>query len=554
MKKMMMAAFVAAALLTSCEATAPLVSIPAENVDNLPLKIGKLSENTEKDWPAKDLKTDTIPGMSTEETYAQLLKGKKGQTVIVGVVDSGVDIEHEDLKNEIWTNPKEIPGNNKDDDHNGYVDDIHGWNFLGAVVEEQLEYTRIIQQYERMFKGKTLAQVPKKEQDHFKMYQAARAEYDKEYDDLIKQKNQYDQIVAAVKVAHASVSKKLGKKDYTEQELKDLPATTPDEQRNKAILSQMFTYAPSIPEFLKEIDSDLDGMDKRLKTNFNLDAHYRDVVGDDPDDIKDDKYGNNKVMGPSADGALHGTHVAGIIAAQRDNGIGMNGVANNVKIMVVRAVPDGDERDKDIALALRYAVDNGAKVINTSFGKYFSTHPEWVYDAIKYAAKKDVLIVNASGNEGIDLDAGKTVYPNDQLDNTTEFADNVLSIGALNETYGGELVASFSNYGKSNVDIFAPGVRIWSTVPDNKYEFLQGTSMAAPAVTGVAAMLRSYYPQYSAAQIKKIIMDTGISTDIPVVVGGDPNNTKKFSELSKSGKMINMYNAFQMAEKSAVNQ
>ena len=550
MKKMMMAAFAAALFLSSCGATAPLISVPAENVDNLPLKVEKLSEKTEKDWPSKDLKQDTIPGMSTEETYAELLKGKKGKTVIVGVVDSGVDIEHEDLKNEIWTNPGEIPNNNKDDDRNGYVDDIHGWNFLGDVVDEQLEFSRIIQAYEPKFKGKTLSQIPEDQKANFKLYKDARAEYDKQHEELVGQKNQYDQIVAAVKVAHASVSKKLGKEDYTEQELKELPATTPDEQRNKAILTQMFSYAPTIPEFLDDIDEGLKSMKKRLATNFNLDAHYRDVVGDDPDNFKDDKYGNNNVMGPSADGALHGTHVAGIIAAQRDNGIGMNGVANNVKIMVVRAVPDGDERDKDIALALRYAVDNGAKVINTSFGKYFSTHPEWVYDAIKYAAKKDVLIVNASGNESIDLDSGKTVYPNDQLDNTTEFADNVLSIGALNETYGGELVASFSNYGKSNVDVFAPGVRIWSTVPGNKYKFLQGTSMAAPAVTGVAAMLRSYYPQFSAAQIKKIIMDTGISTDIPVVVGGDANITKKFSELSKSGRMVNIYNAFKMAEKS----
>lgn len=551
MRKMFIAAFVAAFLLSSCEATAPLISIPTENVDNLPLKVEALSENSEKVWPAKDLKTDTIPGMSIEQAYAEFINGKQGQTVVVGVVDSGVDIEHEDLKNVIWTNPGEIPNNNIDDDKNGYVDDIHGWNFLGDVVDEQLEFARIIQAYEPTFKGKTLAQVPQKERASFKMYQEARAEYDKQYDELLGQKEQYDQIVSAVNTAHADVSKKLGKEDYTAEELNVLPATSPDEQRNKAILTQMFTYASSIPDFLKEVNDDLKNMDQRLSTNFNLNANYRSVVGDDPDNFKDTKYGNNKVAGPSPDGALHGTHVAGIIAAQRGNNIGMDGVANNVKIMVVRAVPDGDERDKDIALALRYAVDNGAKVINTSFGKYFSTHPEWVYDAIKYAAKKNVLIVNASGNESLDLDSGKAVYPNDQLDNVTEFADNVLSIGALNETYGGELVAPFSNYGKSNVDVFAPGMRIWSTVPENKYKFLQGTSMAAPEVSGVAAMLRSYYPQFSAAQIKQIIMQSGITTDIPVVVGGDTNVTKKFSELSKSGKMVNMYNAFKMAEMSA---
>lgn len=553
MKKMMLAAFGAVLFLNACDTPAKLISIPVENVDNNPLKVAPLSEETEKAWSSKDLVKDTIPGMSVELAYNEFVKGG-GVPVIVGVVDSGVDIDHEDLKNKIWTNAKEIPNNNKDDDNNGYVDDIHGWNFLGDVVDEQLEFSRIIQKYEPMYKGKDLSEIPKKEQETFKMYKSAREEYDKQYSKLIEQKNQYDQIVEVVKTAHADVSKKLGKEDYTAEDLEKLDASTPDAQRNKAILTQMLSYEPTIPEFLKMINEGLESMNQRLDNNFNLNADYRKVLGDNPDDIKDDNYGNNNVMGPDAEGALHGTHVAGIIAAQRDNKIGMNGVANdNIKIMVVRAVPDGDERDKDVALAFRYAVDNGAKVINTSFGKYFSTHPQWVYDAIKYAAKHDVLIVNAAGNESVDLDAGKTIYPNDQLNNMEEFADNFITVGALNETYGGELVASFSNYGKSNVDVFAPGVRIYSTVPENKYEFLQGTSMASPEVAGVAAMLRSYYPQFSAGQIKQILMQSGVTTNTAVVVGEDADITKKFSELSKSGKMVNMYNAFKMAQLSTQN-
>jgi subtilisin family serine protease len=244
----------------------------------------------------------------------------------------------------------------------------------------------------------------------------------------------------------------------------------------------------------------------------------------------------------------HGTHVSGIIAAQRNNGIGMDGVANNVKIMAVRAVPDGDEYDKDIALAIRYAVDNGAKVLNTSFGKYYSPHADWVYDAIKYAASKDVLIVNAAGNDGLDLDT-VNVYPNDQFDNGSEMADSFLTVGALNFKYGSEMVANFSNYGKTNVDVFAPGVKIWATTPLNTYEFLQGTSMAAPEVAGVAAMIRSYYPNLSAAQVKQILMDSGLSSNTKVVLGGDPSNTDSFSNISKSGKMVNMYNALIMADK-----
>ncbi|MEH6658740.1 S8 family peptidase [Leeuwenhoekiella marinoflava] len=552
MKRIFLAAFSVAVLMSSCDTTAPLISIPAENVDQLPLKVSDLSEDQLKDWPAKDIQKDTIPGMSVEKTYDELIKGK-GASVIVAVVDSGVDIEHEDLKAVIWTNTDEIPGNGIDDDKNGYIDDVHGWNFLGDIVQEQLEKSRIVQKYDAQFKGKTLEQIPSAQKELFKTYTKAKKEVETEKEELIQQKTQYEQILAAVKSAHTAVSQKLGKEDYTAEEVEALEAATDMEQRNKAILTQMLNYEDTIPEFITMIGEQLESMTDRLNNNYNLNGNYRAALGDNPDDIKDTNYGNNNVIGPDPESAMHGTHVAGIIAAERNNGIGMNGVANNVQIMSVRAVPDGDERDKDIALAIRYAVDNGAKVINTSFGKYFATNPEWVYDAIKYAAKKDVLIVNAAGNEGIDLDNGDTVYPNDQLDNVTEFADNVISVGALNDIYGGKLVASFSNYGKSNVDVFAPGVQIWSTVPGNGYRFLQGTSMASPEVAGVAAMLRSYYPQFSAAQIKQIIMQTGVSTNIQVAAGGDAENVKSFSSLSKSGKMVNMYNAFKMAELSSKN-
>ncbi|MFI8377777.1 S8 family peptidase [Leeuwenhoekiella sp. NPDC079379] len=548
MKRIFIAAFSAALFLNAC-GTAPLLTIPEENVDKLPLKISDLSEDQLKNWPMMDITMDTVPGMSVEKTYAQLIKGK-GASVIVGVVDSGIDITHEDLKNVLWTNPGEIAGNGIDDDKNGYIDDVHGWNFLGDIVQEQLEKSRIVQKYDAQFKGKTLDQVPAAQKELFKTYTEAKKQVDAERDELIQQKTQYDGLLAAVKTAHTAATEKFGKEDYTAEDVATLPTTTAMEERNKGVLTQMLTYADTIPEFLVMLNEQLESMTDRLNNNYNLEGNYRSVLGDNPDDIKDAVYGNNNVTGPDPDAALHGTHVAGIIAAQRDNGIGMNGVANNVKIMTVRAVPDGDERDKDIALALRYAVDNGAKVINTSFGKYFATNPEWVYDAIKYAAKKDVLIVNAAGNESIDLDMGDTVYPNDQLDNLTEFADNVITVGALNYKYGGKMVASFSNFGKSNVDVFAPGVQIWSTTPDNSYQFLQGTSMASPEVAGVAAMLRSYYPQFSAAQIKQIILKSGVTTNIQVSAGENGEVVKPFNTLSKTGKMVNMYNAFKMAELS----
>jgi subtilisin family serine protease len=226
----------------------------------------------------------------------------------------------------------------------------------------------------------------------------------------------------------------------------------------------------------------------------------------------------------------------------------MNGVAHNVEIMALRAVPNGDEYDKDIALAIRYAVDNGAKVINGSFGKGYSPNKEWVYDALKYAAENDVLFVHAAGNDSKFLDEAEN-YPNDQENNGPEFFDNVLTVGALNWDYGQNMVAGFSNYGKVNVDVFAPGTKIYATTPDNEYEYLQGTSMAAPGVAGVAALIRSYFPKLTASQVKHIIMESGLASDAEVVVGGDPNNKMPFGELSGSGKMTNLYNALIMADK-----
>jgi subtilisin family serine protease len=245
----------------------------------------------------------------------------------------------------------------------------------------------------------------------------------------------------------------------------------------------------------------------------------------------------------------HGTHVAGIIAAERNNGKGANGVANNVALMSIRAVPNGDEYDKDIALGIRYAVDNGAKVINGSFGKSFSPNAQWVYDAIVYAASKDVLFVHAAGNDGNNLDDPQNPnFPNDQINNGPEMADNVITVGALTSKYGGDMVASFSNYGAINVDVFAPGAAIYSTVPDNGYEYMGGTSMAAPAVAGVAALIRSQYPDLTAPQVKKIIMQSGVPTSSAVVLSGDPAKVTPFSKISTSGKMVNAYNALILAE------
>ncbi|AVR44823.1 peptidase S8 [Christiangramia fulva] len=554
--KPLLAIFIAG-FLGSCGTSAPsLVSTPIEKIDSIPLKVTDLSEAQLKNWSASDLRSDTIPGMSVDKAYAEIIKNNKPSPVIVGVVDSGVDIEHPDLKNQIWTNSDEIPNNGKDDDKNGYVDDIHGWNFLGNAVAENLEYVRIIKRLKPKYEGKPESSISTANRDEYKMYQAAKAEYEKEYGETMSTLQQYQQIKQQLSAAHQAVSAELGTEDYTKKQLSEYQPQTQQMQQYKAMLTQIQNNVnENIPKALKELQDAIDYYQNRIDTHLNFDLNGRAVVGDDPYNIKDTNYGNNNVMGPekTKENIKHGTHVAGIIAAERKNGIGINGVASNAKIMVVRAVPDGDEYDKDIALGIRYAVDNGAKVINTSFGKYFSPNYQWVWDAIKYAAAHDVLIVNAAGNEGLNLDE-KMVYPNDQTpENPNEIADNFLTVGALNYEYGSGLVAGFSNYGKKNVDVFAPGVKIWSTTPNNTYEYLQGTSMAAPEVAGVAALIRGFYPKLTAAQVKQVIIDSGLSTNATVIVGGDRNNTMKFTDLSTSGKMVNLYNALILASQLSNN-
>ena len=501
----------------------------AQTAPTVILKKAPIAENDLKRWSHLDLVKDTIPGMSVDKAYAELLKGKTGQTVIVGVVDSGVDIEHEDLQGVVWTNTKEIPNNGIDDDKNGFIDDVHGWNFLGNDVDENLEMTRIV----------------KKGDDGSQLYKDALAAYEKKYNKAMEDKQQVDFLFDSYK----SIQNYLKKDTFTVEDLKAINTTDPTILRNKMIMTRIVENAG--PDFASGLNDYKDYVYNQLDFNLNKTFDGRRVVGDNPEDINDTKYGNNVVYGPDKEKALHGTHVAGIIAQVRGNNLGGDGVANNVQIMAVRAVPDGDEYDKDIALAIRYAVDNGAKVINGSFGKNFSPHKEWVYDAIKYAAKKDVLIVHAAGNDGYNIDEVKNInYPNDSQDNIKEFADNVITIGAINNVYGENVIADFSNFGKINVDVFAPGEEIYATIPNNKYKYLQGTSMASPNAAGVAALIRSYYPKLKAAQVKQILMSSGVLLPAKVALG-ENHEVKPSTESSKTARMVNAYNALLMAEKIA---
>ncbi|WP_417784904.1 S8 family serine peptidase [Tenacibaculum sp.] len=522
---------IAVATLASCK-TVSKIPVPAGSniVVNIPAKKAELTDYEQENWQHLDLATDTIPGMSVNKAY-EFLKGKKHVGVVVGVVDSGTDLKHEDLVDVAWINTKEIAGDGIDNDKNGYVDDINGWNFLGDAYKEHLEYERILMKPE-VADAETLAEV--------KAYQAEKIAEAK------KTVARYGGLKGMVGDADKAFTKYFGKSTYTKEEVEAI--NTNDEMLGNAknFATRMFGYFDTLEEAKEYFEKGIKNAEKTINGD-NLKTDYRTVVGDNAYDINDKPgYGNGNT-GHSEKDEAHGSHVSGIIGATRNNDKGMNGVAN-VKIMAVRSVSDGDEYDKDVALGIRYAVDNGAKVINTSFGKGFSPNKEWVYDAIKYAASKDVLIVNAAGNDGKNIDVEKT-FPNDAPDLTNEIADNFLTIGAMSANYDKTLPANFSNYGKKNVDVFAPGVQVYSTTPDNEYKKFNGTSMASPAAAGVAALVRSYYPELTASQVKHILMNSGTKIDLEVVKPGTRDEMVPFSELSVSGRVVNAYNAVRMADR-----
>jgi len=516
--------------------------------DNIVAKKGNMNEASINAWPHTDVFTDSIPGMSLAKAY-KFIQNKKGTTVIVGVIDSGIDVEHEDLKNVTWLNKDEIAGNGIDDDKNGYVDDMHGWNFLGGekgqANPEQLELTRIVKKGQARFEGKAATDIAATDKADFDLYTELKSTVDKKNASAARQVAQYSGIRNFIKITNDTIKKSLGKQTYTIQDLNTLSFTDQQLEQGRLTFMRVLDAGEKIEDVIGQYGEAIDHYTNQLNSQYKVDFKGR-VAGDDPYDITDTKYGNPYVIG-SKEKESHGTHVSGIIAAQRDNGIGMNGVAKNVQIMALRAVPDGDEYDKDIALAIRYAVDNGAKVVNMSFGKSYSPNAQWVYDAITYAAKKDVLLVHAAGNSGENIDSAKN-FPTDSKDKTNEISSNYISVGAMSRNFDENLPATFSNYGKTNVDIFSPGVEIYSTLPKNTYGPNQGTSMAAPEVAGVAALVRSYYPKLTAKQVKSIIMDSGIEFNREVIKPGTEDEKVNFNELSVSGKVLNAYNALLMAE------
>lgn len=527
----------------------------------------EVSQSILQSWYVKDNTLNNVPGISLDKWYGQNKKISK-INVIVAVLDTQIDSNHEDLQDQFWTNTKEIAHNNSDDDGNGYIDDINGWNFTSNKKEDYIvwgnfETVRVIREWEPLFKDKTEDQILSKDISKYKDYLRASKNYEKEKADYKNWLKSSQYSVALFPVVTDSLKHYFPKEDYTYRQLdslykiykindKTFKQRREDNDRDiGAMIGFMkvrFENDENTLEKMKETEREVDSI---VNKNLNLDYNDRLLIGDNPN-VLEKGYGYNNIsIHKNGFKNLQGhcTKVSGIIGAKRKNNIGIKGFSDHIKIMPLNISYSGDENDKDIAMAIYYAVDNGAKVINMSFGKEFSVHQQWVTDAFKYAEKHNVLLVHSAGNDSFDTDKNP-YYPSDNnFDGKGEICNNFINVGSTSKRLDSTFVSSFSNYGKQNVDLFAPGEKIYTTTKGNNYGSDSGTSLAAPMVSGTAALIWSYYPTLTVQEIKQIILDSGTAYDLEVIVPGTEDKKVPFSELSKSGKVLNVYNAMKLAEK-----
>lgn len=507
-------------------------------------------------WYHKDFSSTNVYGVNTDNAYKFLeSKGLKPKSVIVAVLDSGVEVDHPGLINNMWKNVNEVPNNGKDDDGNGYIDDVYGWNFLGGkngdVDVDNMEVTRVVKKYKPIFEG-TDSAVNKANQakmpEEFAMYMKSKDIFNTK---SMEAKQAFETYSMIQKMIPNMISL-LGGKNLTPEVLTSIKPTNPEEAMAASVLSQlaqdpqMKGKSPAeVQAFLeKEMKGAIDYYGPQATKQYDLNFDPRkELVGDNYDNYSEKNYGNNHYEGPDAQ---HGTHVSGIIAGYPHGKEVQYGVAYKVaKIMTVRAVPDGDERDKDVANAVRYAVDNGAKILNMSFGKPVSPGKTVVWDAFKYAQDKGVLLVKAAGNENEDI-AENVYYPTNykNVSDAKPFIDNMIVVGA--STNDNEFLrADFSNYNQKMVNVFAPGDKIYSTVPDGKYEYLQGTSMASPVVAGAAAVLLAYMPNLTPPQIIESFVKTANKSSVNAMIKSNTNN--RFDLISESGGVIDVKKAAEYA-------
>lgn len=517
-----------------------------------------MSDGYGKDWHLRNPQTQKSYGINLEKAYEEILKNKTPKKqIVVAVIDSGIDTAHEDLKPVLWVNKKELPGNGIDDDKNGYIDDIHGWNFIGGkdgrnVGKDSYEAARVYYKYKPVFGNSAVdtKALNAEMKAAYQMYTKAKFQIEEQAKEAAMYVMLLKDIVTKLPSADSILKLAMGKQVYTGDDLSNFKTSDPTVVKARTAVLGFFQQTQQMEStnvaLISELVQFYEGEKSKMEAVEKEPRKYRaEIVNDDYNNPNDRFYGNNDVMGTDAS---HGTHVAGIIGASRFNNVGVNGVANNVRIMPIRAVPDGDEHDKDIANAIRYAVDNGAWVINMSFGKSFSPEKPWVDEAVKYAASKGVLLVHAAGNDAKNIDVEDN-FPSRNFDNDTlKHFTNWITVGASGASKK-ELAASFSNYGKREVDVFAPGVRIYSTIPGgNTYGEMDGTSMASPVVAGLASLMLSYFPDLTPEQVVDIIKKTTLKiSEKATVKPGTEDEAVSLYDLSSSGGIVDAYQALKMA-------
>jgi subtilisin family serine protease len=513
-----------------------------------------------KGWHLLDKASEGYSGISLNKAYEFIQsKNLKSKTVIVAVIDSGIDTLHEDLKEILWRNPKEIPGNGKDDDGNGYVDDIYGWNFLGNkdgknVTKDSYEGARVYHKLKTKFGDKVIdtATLKGEELAEYKTWLKAKSRIEGDSDEETVDVVLLRRVLKSAQKNDSTLRLAMKKDTFTGLDLEKFETAESAPKSAKASMLYLFKannmMEVSNVEFLEGFGEFISGEEAKAEGKSTAQSSapkdYRgEITGDNENDINDKFYGHGDVMATTP---FHGTHVSGIIAASRGNGKGIEGIADNVRIMMIRAVPDGDEHDKDIALGIRYAADNGAKVINMSFGKDFSPEKKWVDEAVKYAESKGVLLVHAAGNDAKNIDTADN-FPNNVEAGTNIRASNWITVGASGDDKAGGITASFSNFGKEQVDVFAPGVKIYSTIPGGTtYGNAQGTSMASPVVAGAAAFLLEYFPYLSPKQVKYCLEKSAQPLTSKVRKPGT-DEMVNLSEISRTGGVINVYEAAKIA-------
>lgn len=487
------------------------------------------------DWYNQSFVSGVSAGAEVDDALSRI-GDRPLDTIIVAVIDDGVDIFHEDFEGKIWTNNDEIPDNGLDDDGNGYIDDVNGWNFLGNpegenIKNETIELTRLYRDYSKRFGNRDASTIAKNEEKDYQKYLIFKNDFENELGAIEAEFSEYAQLAALYKGAQAFYFEQVGVDSLSKEQLEKWSPESPDGEQVKNFL--ILAEREGLSTYLVDGEA---YFERFLDYNLNIDYDPRSLVNESELPVG---YGNNMVW---AEDPAHGTHVAGIIGAVRSNDIGVDGIAPNALIMPIRAVPGGDERDKDVALAIRYAVDNGAKVINMSFGKSYSPEKELVYEAIKYAVSNDVLLVHAAGNDASDNDLFVN-YPDGTLGKKKN-AKSLLTVAAGNFEPNAFYLSEFSNYGRKTVDIIAPGVEIRSLAPENKTKSQSGTSMAAPVVSGVAALVWGLDSSLSAKKLKSILIQS--SNDLGALMVEVDKQELPLSKFLRNPAVISAENAVEL--------